>query len=122
MNELIDYEVTPSFNLTISSSDGNLSGEGQVTVNLNDIENDPLGLPKSKRVSVYPNPAAKFFTIDYSTTAFQSLSIFDYSGKMLKTFNKALREYDVSEMQSGTYIIIIDDNDGNKYSSRLIKQ
>ncbi|MDD3740684.1 MAG: T9SS type A sorting domain-containing protein [Bacteroidales bacterium] len=70
--------------------------------------------------SIYPNPARDF--ISFSIEKNVDLIITDLSGRIVKNCNCVTgnTKIDISELNSGMYMIII--NDGNKiYSQKLIK-
>ncbi|MGC1243413.1 MAG: cadherin domain-containing protein [Chryseosolibacter sp.] len=43
-NDVLDFETMPSYTLTVNVSDGSLSGDASVTINLNDANEAPSGM------------------------------------------------------------------------------
>ncbi|MCF6130963.1 T9SS type A sorting domain-containing protein [Flavobacterium wongokense] len=72
-------------------------------VNLSTLEND-----FSASVLVYPNPTKNTLNIsNQNNTAWNSITIFDQSGRKLKSITAAETSIDVSEFASGNYILKI---------------
>lgn len=72
--------------------------------------------------SVYPNPANDTFSIKAKNLQFPiQLSVFDISGKKIvdKKINDEETLVDINQIQSGLYVVTIEDNSGIKTSSKL---
>ncbi|MEL4897155.1 Ig-like domain-containing protein [Crocosphaera sp. Alani8] len=50
----LDYETNPSFSLTIQASDGQLSDEATITINLSDVDEDPNDEPEPPTITGDP--------------------------------------------------------------------
>lgn len=73
------------------------------------------------RIQVYPNPMKDEFKISNpSNSIIETIEVIDASGRGIKTF-KAADTYNVSDLQKGTYILIIKSNQTTKIT-KLIKQ
>lgn len=75
------------------------------------------------RVRVYPNPTADIFKIalpDDMAKSRTTISLYDMSGKMVKEF-KIADSYNISDLQSGQYMIKINDGKSNKVT-KVIKK
>lgn len=76
--------------------------------------------------SMYPNPADSEFYLSNSTeNILQQLSIVDMSGKLLveqKLENSPLNTIDTSSLQTGIYIVTVEDINGKKFTSKLSKK
>jgi hypothetical protein len=70
---------------------------------------------------VYPNPAGEYIQIEFSTDSPSMISIFDLSGKKIKSFetNSSTARIDISDLQKGVYILnAIREN--TSFSKRLV--
>jgi hypothetical protein len=71
-------------------------------------------------ISVYPNPASTILNID---NEYQSLEIFDMTGKMVyQAGESSAKTLNISELKEGLYIISIIDPDNHRLVSKLLKQ
>lgn len=103
-----------SHTITYSYTDGNscsASAQQPITVNscasLEELD-EVFGL--------YPNPATEFFKLQ-TELAVEKIELVDLNGKLLKTY--PLSEiYELGDVTSGTYIVIIYTENGN-YNKRL---
>lgn len=73
-----------------------------------------------KKSAVYPNPFKDVIYLD-DADAVKSISISDVSGRKIKTVNAISREIKLSELKKGIYILTIENNDGSKKQSKIIK-
>lgn len=79
-------------------------------------------------VSVYPNPTNEVLSLDFkdwSNGAIQ-VNILDFTGKVIlsENLNQAgsfVKVLNVSTLSTGTYMLQLSDNDGNKSTSRFVK-
>ncbi len=69
-------------------------------------------------VSLFPNPAANYFTIQ-SDKKIISVDLFNVVGKKVKTFEDNLINYPVSGYKAGIYFVKIHTADGNIFTSRI---
>lgn len=71
------------------------------------LENATLGLndfSSKRQITVYPNPAKNYFNID-SEILFDTISIYDLTGRHIKTFKDAQQAYDINAISSGLYLL-----------------
>ena len=77
----------------------------------------------SSEFSLYPNPAKENITIkSINGIQFSSANIIDLQGRIVaehKLFNEIIS---VQELTSGTYIVLLTDENGKKYSQKFIKK
>ncbi len=82
------------------------------------VEENDLG---DYTLTIYPNPSADFITVDTNGTDFNSVTIQDYTGRVV--FEQAVSTnttvLDVHELASGQYIITLS-GDTNKVSEKLL--
>jgi hypothetical protein len=67
--------------------------------------------PQPTKVTVYPNPATNYISIDNSDNV-KEITIINLVGRKLKTFENVQKDerYDVSELPNGMYLVQIVDN------------
>ena len=70
---------------------------------------------------VYPNPASDFIFIN-KTSDLNEISIYDASGKLIKTQNSNLDKINISSLNSGNYKLILTDKKGKKIIKSIIKK
>lgn len=61
-------------------------------------------------INLYPNPTTNSFKIN-SNEIIDSIVVYDITGKQVKEFKNTLKNYDISELVTGTYFIEIKSND-----------
>jgi hypothetical protein len=82
------------------------------TVSVNDI------FPSD--ILIYPNPISNVLHINYEATQLRSISILNLIGA--KVYESSfVQEIDVSALEIGTYILLLEDDAGNVYSDKLVK-
>lgn len=83
-------------------------------------ETVPLSVDNAsnKKIKIYPNPATDFIKIDSENDA--QITIFDPSGKRLKTEKSLHKMIDITSLPVGNYIIVVDDGK-EKQSIKLMK-
>jgi len=74
----------------------------------------------NKKTTVYPNPFKDAIYLDNADTV-KSISISDVSGRRIKTVNTVSKEIKLSELKKGIYILTIENNDGSKNQTKIIK-
>ncbi|TPD68586.1 PQQ-dependent sugar dehydrogenase [Flavobacterium microcysteis] len=76
--------------------------------------------------SMYPNPAdSELFLSNSNGTVLQKISIVDLSGKLLidqKLENTPVNTINISSLQTGIYVVTIEDTSGNTFTSKLGKK
>ena len=74
-----------------------------------------------KGIKVYPNPAQSFVHVQADTESRIQVSIFDISGRMLGQ-NQVLANgrVDISDLNNGVYILMLEDESGRRGSQKLI--
>ncbi|MCD4833698.1 MAG: endonuclease [Bacteroidales bacterium] len=114
-SEALDYETTPSFNLSVEVSDGSLESSATITINLENTTGiTPVTL--SSEIKIYPNPAIDYINIDAPDN--YSFEIYSVIGaKMLDTKNKQI---DISYFDKGIYFVVIKNERGLTVKSQKI--
>ncbi|WP_379966995.1 choice-of-anchor J domain-containing protein [Epilithonimonas sp. UC225_85] len=89
-----------------------------------DVEATPLMAVNDinkKDLTLYPNPATDFFTINNATDVV-SVKIYDFSGKVVKTQLESIdNKFDVSNLEKGIYTVSIKTKSGT-ISKKMIKK
>ncbi|MEO6831037.1 MAG: T9SS type A sorting domain-containing protein, partial [Chitinophagaceae bacterium] len=80
------------------------------------------GMAAFKDVSIYPNPAATYFTVEGASGATISLS--NAVGQVVKNFSLTTDKemLDVSELAAGVYVLQLRDKTGNRGEMKMMKE
>lgn len=112
-------EGTITFYAAINAANGNGNNSGDVIYNTShEVNFNPLAIEQAVLTQnrVYPNPAKNFINIEMNKA--KHLDVLDFSGKIVKSFEmkSASEKLDISDLESGTYIIQSEDE-----TERIIK-
>lgn len=110
------YTVT-DVNATINLQPGEFRVFGNKATTLATTEFETL-----KDITIYPNPAINYFTINTNTTKVQ---IYNLNGQLVKTFDKEKTseyQYNVSDLASGMYFIKLYNEENRVKVMKFIKQ
>lgn len=115
----IDYEINRSFKLTVEVSDGELVAAGIIDVFINDLDegSSVLSVDDVKSPKIYPNPVTNFLKIDWKY--FKSVSVYNLSGK--KVYQSNSRLLDLSNLVSGSYMLLISSQISTSHQFVIIK-
>jgi hypothetical protein len=72
-------------------------------------------------LTIYPNPANTEFSLNTQTT---EVSVIDITGKQVKLFKgdfNAGKIFDISDLNTGIYIVKASNNNGQSSTSKLVK-
>jgi 1,4-alpha-glucan branching enzyme len=75
-----------------------------------------------KDIYLYPNPASTYFTLNTNTSIVQ---IFSITGQLVKSFNKKQKidhHYDISDLNSGMYLVRVYNDENQIKVMKFIKQ
>jgi len=114
---VIDYETITQFNLLISVSDGLLSSEATITVNVLDVDDgDGISDNTMENVNVFPNPNMGKFTLHFGESVTKGnfiIKVITLDGKIIQ--NESIENrfeqshiIDISDRKSGIYILKIE--------------
>ena len=72
-----------------------------------------------ENILIYPNPSSDYVTIE-STSNFV-ITLVDVNGRIVSSFKKDIEQYrlNLSNFSSGNYLMILDDQNGNKNSVKI---
>ena len=76
---------------------------------------------KRDNIKVYPNPFSDLLTIS-DISEVRSLSVTDFSGRLIKTIEKPSSSIHLGDLREGTYLITLKMNDGNVKTIKTIKK
>jgi hypothetical protein len=122
----LDFETTPTFTLTVQVADAVLNASATITINLNDVDENTLGLidEVQARMKLYPNPTVNQITLEYPEELLNGRwLILNLEGKRLLSgeITKSREEIDLTNFRSGIYLIKIEKED-IVFSISLIKK
>ncbi len=84
-----------------------------------------VNMPQSQALNIIGNPVQHVLQLQINASSSQTnyLSIFDFSGRRLKTFNaqNGVQNIDVSFLNAGSYVLQMITADGEVYDERFIK-
>ena len=111
----------------LPTSCGNCAPTSQPVILANNQHNVDESTLESEmiQVSIFPNPAEDYLTIDMSTIVSKKMYIHDHTGKLIraKSYNgKSLDKLDISTLEEGTYVISIVSESDKTYSSKFVKK
>ena len=124
-----DWEIYPYYTKNVIVNSNNAFGRMEFDrleageYALANIDPDLIGLEEPDlSLSIYPNPAHKFFQIDGLEPGVYDLEILDVHGKIVRDidFNSNESRIDVSGLPSGTYLISVRSERGMNWSSTLV--
>ncbi len=128
----ITYSANFSGSNSFTSFGENSSGELFVTGTSQDIVyrviDTALGTDDFAQngFSMYPNPAdSELFLSSTNENILQKISIIDLSGKLLleqKLENTSINSINISSLQTGIYVVTVEDVSGNRFTSKLGKK
>ncbi|MCJ7934493.1 MAG: T9SS type A sorting domain-containing protein [Chryseobacterium sp.] len=72
-------------------------------------------------LKLYPNPTAGYLYVK-SDRKIANVKILDASGKLVKSLEKADQKIDVSQLTSGTYMMVVESADGTSSAHNFIKK
>lgn len=126
-NSWLNLSATENPNLTcVYVDDKNLiPGSWEIDRNAMYVETeaecDALSIQEFDEISfeLYPNPTKYFFIIN-SKSQVETVSVYDISGKLVKTFYTQ-NEYDISGFSKGLYLLNINTECGS-FTTKIIKE
>ena len=71
-------------------------------------------------IIAYPNPARDQITLSENIKGFYRL--LDFQGREIQSGNARGQSINISELHSGTYILLLQDHSGSLYTQKVIKK
>lgn len=92
------------------------------TMMANEEETGDLETPEMSQIDIYPNPVSDNLTVTSGNKRISLLKISDLTGRVICEYQNisGRQNFDLSHLQSGIYLISIED-DGHLYTSKLVK-
>ncbi len=74
--------------------------------------------------NLFPNPAQDYINVSLKSgnETIKNVSIYDLNGRLIKSDKASDNKIAVSELQSGTYIILIENTENQKFSGKFVKK
>ena len=116
---VLDFETNPSFSLEVYAMDASLMTVSTVTVDLTDEAE--LGVGDLNSVTFYPNPVTSIIHLEIEEEV-SEVRLYDMGGKMIKELDVKNRSHDLSNVKSGTYLLQVLLENGEKQASRVVIQ
>lgn len=114
-NETFKPFLTIDNILYVQDSTNKLYTFNTLTLNSNSFNN-------FENISIYPNPVKSSFKLNLKHNfQFQKLEIFDLNGKLVTAFDKIEKNYNISDLNSGFFLVKIYDSNDKKYFLKIIK-
>ncbi len=113
-----DSSIPGTFDIVLT--DGSDNNYEFTLVNGSLTINEVLGIDESSLLKIYPNPVINYFTAEIQRD--EIVEVYDNRG-ILHHSSKSVRRIDVGTLQSGIYLVLLKDRNGEvKAKSRFIKQ
>lgn len=101
--------------------DDNLIAFIDEAFNLSKASGNSVNAPQLSQVNIFPNPAGKFISISMAQPIKQ-VEIYSISGQLVARLKNSATTYDISNLASGTYMVMVEDINGSLYRTRLVKK
>lgn len=79
-----------------------------------------LSALEAEGIMIYPNPVSEMLTVDTKRKRLKSLQLLDLGGRVV--MEQSSLSLDLSNLNDGTYILQIEDQDGQKTFHRILKR
>jgi len=117
-----DYETTKTSNVNITVEDSRgfiLSRDFAIEILQN--QSGTTGIREQARgVAIYPNPADQYIHIE-GLEDYQSIEMWELSGKMLMKIPSEQKQLDVSGFKNGIYLLVCNGSEGRLVRKLLIQ-
>jgi len=126
-SSLLDFETTPSFTLEVSVTDGTLTDDATITINLNDVDEIVTGIEPAVEAGLkgYPNPVTTFLHLDIlAGEPVEVKHIFDSQGReqvVPVRLENSVLSFDFSASNPGVYLVLLE-KQGKRYYMKVLKQ
>ncbi|MCE7992884.1 MAG: carbohydrate-binding protein [Roseivirga sp.] len=122
----LDFETATSFTVNLQVTDGTLTDDATLIVNINDVDEIVTGfedvLPPG--LKVYPNPVSTTLSLSFSYTDRITVHhVMDAQGRKQQipvTSENTLMVFDFSKVSNGMYLILME-NHGKRYYLKVLK-
>jgi len=121
-NVEFDYSLsdTAYVMITVEDSRGFTLGRG-FTITITENQSGTTGIREFKKdISIYPNPADQYVNIE-GVEGFQSVELWELSGRMVQKLSPQSERLDVSGFKNGIYLLVLDGTEGRLVRKLLIQ-
>jgi hypothetical protein len=101
--------------------DDNLIAFSDEAFNLSKASGNSIATTQTGRINIFPNPAERYISVAHNRPI-ASIEIYTLSGQLISRLKNPSRMVDISQLSAGTYLMVIQDENGSQYRSRLIKK
>ena len=107
--------TSPTATIALAPGQFRVYGNKPSTLSSNDLE-----MIKNE-VMIYPNPTRNSFALSADVTL---VEIYNITGQIIKSFNNATsnQQFDITDLETGIYLIKLTDNNGTSQTKKLIKE
>lgn len=106
--------------ITVEDSRGFTLSRG-FTINIIENQSGTTGIRELRRdISIYPNPADQYLNIE-GVEGFQSVEMWELSGKLVQKLSPHTDRLDVSGLRNGIYLLVLDGSEGRMVRKILIQ-
>ena len=107
--------TSPTATIALAPGQFRVYGNKPSTLSSNDLE-----MIKNE-VMIYPNPTRNSFALSADVTL---VEIYNITGQIIKSFNNATsnQQFDITDLETGIYLIKLTDNNGTSQTNKLIKE
>ena len=107
--------TSPTATIALTPGQFRVYGNKPSTLSSNELE-----VIKSN-IDVYPNPTRNSFALSADVT---HIDIYSITGQLIKTFSDVIsnQQIDITNLETGMYLIKITDSNGISQSKKLIKE
>lgn len=123
----LDFETTTSFSLSLQVTDGTLTDNATLIININDVDEIVTGLENvlPPGLKVYPNPVSTTLNLSFSNTDRITVHhVVDAQGRKQHipvTREDTMITFDFSKLSNGMYLILME-NLGKRYYLKVLKR
>ncbi|MCX7986793.1 MAG: T9SS type A sorting domain-containing protein [Bacteroidales bacterium] len=101
--------------------DDNLIAFGDDVFNLSQATGNGVGNAVITKATIYPNPAGRFVHVK-AARPISSISIYTITGQLVNRIQNPSSTIEIGYLNSGSYLIVIEDSNGNQYRAKLLKK
>src|SRR5690606_11669438 len=73
-------------------------------------------------LKVYPNPVSEILYIEIGNHEIAKMSLYDITGKLLKTLDTSIQEIDVRNLNNGLYFLVLESASGETVVRKFLKR
>jgi hypothetical protein len=117
--QIINDEVNGGYLIAGSSNNGTDDDFILVKINVNQYPNSIISIDNKEQIAIYPNPSNGLINLPKSLDVL-SFSIFDVTGRMLKTIPIVGNQIDLTDLPNGNYLVRFTSDKSTHYTKITI--